>query len=148
MRRDLYSRLVYARRNPLIGQLAYYALKVLGVEIPRSVTIGDDFYLVHGGFGVVIHPNTVIGDNVRVYPGVVLGRADVHRDITDSAFEGFVIEDDVVLGAGAKVLCKQGTLTLARGSVIGANAVLTRSTGPREIWSGIPAKKTGVREDS
>jgi serine O-acetyltransferase len=145
MTRDIYSRLVYARSVPVLGQLAYYLLKVLGVEIPRSVRIGKNFYLVHGGFGVVIHPNTVIGNNVRIYPGVILGRADVYRDIADSAFEGFIVEDEVILGAGAKALCKAGILTIAKGSVIGANAVLTESTGPAEIWAGIPARRTGGR---
>jgi serine O-acetyltransferase len=145
MAKDVYSRLVYARGWPLAGRVAYYLLKVLGVEIPRSVRIGTNFYLVHGGVGVVIHPNTVIGDNVRVYPGVVLGRADVYRDIADSAFEGFVIEDEAILGAGAKVLCKAGRLRVGRGSVIGANAVLTQSTGANELWAGVPAVKTGMR---
>ena len=35
MARDLPSSLVYARSWPLVGRLAYYALKLLGVEIPR-----------------------------------------------------------------------------------------------------------------
>ena len=143
--KDFYSRLVYARKWPLIGRLAYYLLKVLGVEIPLSVEIGSGFYLVHGGFGVVIHPDVKIGDGVRIYPGVTLGRADVHKLMQESAFEGIVVEDDVVLSPGAKVLCKSGVLRLAKGSVVGANAVMLDSTGEREIWAGIPAKHIGMR---
>lgn len=146
MKKDFYSRLVYARRSPLFGKLAYYLLKLLGVEIPRSVEIGVDFYLVHGGFGVVIHPNTKIGNNVKIYPGVMLGRADIHKTIEDSAFEGFEVAADVILGAGAKVLCKEGVLRVGRGTVIGANAVLLESTGENEIWTGMPAKTTGFRD--
>jgi serine O-acetyltransferase len=125
--------------------MAYLLLKALGAEIPRSVSIGENFTLVHGGFGVVIHPNSRIGANVKIYPGVTLGRADIHVPIEQSAFQGIVIEDDVILSPGSKVLCKVGTLTVGRGSVLGANAVLLESTGVNEIWAGIPAKKVGER---
>ena len=146
--KDVYSRLIYARKWPLAGRLAYYALKLLGVEIPRSVEIGADFYLVHGGFGVVIHPHTTIGERVKVYPGVTLGRADIHIPADQSAFEGIHIEDDVILSPGAKILCKQGVLRVGAGTVVGANAVLLQSTGPRETWVGIPAEKLGERFES
>lgn len=146
VRRDVYTMLVYARRWPLIGRVAYLLLKLLGAEIPRAVKIGRDFLLLHGGFGVVIHPKTIIGDRVRIYPGVTLGRADVHRPAEQSAFEGIVVEDDVILASGAKVLCRQGILRIGRGTVVGANAVLLESTGENEIWAGVPARCLGKRE--
>ena len=146
--KDFHSRLVYARKWPLIGRLAYYSLKLLGVEIPRSVEIGHDFYLVHGGYGVVIHPHTTIGARVKIYPGVSLGRADIHIPADQSAFEGINIEDDVILSPGAKILCKQGVLRVGKGTVVGANAVLLHSTGEREIWAGIPAEKLRDRSGS
>jgi serine O-acetyltransferase len=142
---SFYEMLVYARQRPLLGRLAYLALKVLGVEIPRAVKIGPGFLLHHGGMGVVIHPKSMIGARVGIYPGVTLGRADVYRPASASAFEGIVIEDDVILGAGAKVLCDQGFLRVARGTVLGANAVLLESTGENEIWAGIPARLVGKR---
>lgn len=131
---------------PVIGGVAYYLLKLLGVEIPRSVKIGDDFELAHGGFGVVIHPNTTIGNRVKIYPGVTLGRADIYRPATQSSFIGIVVEDEAILGPGAKILCKEGVLKVGRGSVIGANAVLLESTGTYEIWAGVPARCVGKRD--
>ena len=148
MIRDLPTFLVYARNWPLAGKLAYYALKLLGVEIPRAVSIGPDFELAHGGFGVVIHPRTVIGGRVKIYPGVGVGRADIHRPVAESRFESIVIEDEVVLATGAKVLCKEGVLRVGRGSVVGANAVLLQSTGEYEIWAGMPARCVGMRGGS
>jgi serine O-acetyltransferase len=71
--KDLYSRLVYARTSKIWGKPVYGILKLLGSEIPRSVPIGENFELVHGGFGVVIHSKSVIGKNVKIYPGVTLG---------------------------------------------------------------------------
>ncbi len=145
MRRDLYSRLVYARDLPLVGGLAYYLLKLLGIEIPCEVQVGEALELAHGGFGVVIHPKSVIGKRVKIYPGVTLGRADIYRPASASNFQGIVVEDDAILCPGAKILGKQGVLRVGRGSVIGANAVLLESTGVNEIWAGVPAKCVGTR---
>jgi serine O-acetyltransferase len=142
---SIYERLVYARKSRLFGKLAYFLLKLLGMEIPVSVAIGPGVLLHHGGVGIVIHPKTVIGARVGIYPGVTLGRADIYRPAVESAFEGIVLEDDVILGAGAKILGDEGILRVRRGTVVGANAVLTQSTGENEIWAGIPAKKVGAR---
>ena len=147
MSRDIYSTLVYARTKPIIGRLAYYMLKILGVEIPRSVQIGQDIELVHGGFGVVIHSRTVIGDRVKIYPSATVGRADIYLPIEKSHFEGVVIEDDVILCPGCKVLCRQGVMRLGRGSVVGANAVLLNSTDENEIWAGVPARLVNRRDE-
>ena len=147
MARDLPTSLVYARTWPLIGVLAYYALKVLGVEIPRSVAVGADFELAHGGVGVVVHSRATIGARVKIYPGVTIGRADIYRPAAHSRFEGVIIEDDAILAPGAKVLCKEGILRVGRGSVVGANAVLLQSTGEGEVWAGVPARCAGKRED-
>jgi serine O-acetyltransferase len=119
---------------------------MLGVEIPRSVPIGRDFELAHGGVGVVIHSSAKVGERVKIYPGVTLGRADVHNPIDQSKFIGIEIEDDVILCPGAKVLCKEGVLIVSRGSIIGANAVLLNSTEEREVWAGVPARRIGFRE--
>lgn len=148
MRRDLYTALVYARRWRIFGKPAYYLLKLLGAEIPCSVEIGEGFQLEHGGFGVVIHSRTRIGRGVKIYPGVTVGRADIYRPISQSRFEGVVIEDEVILCPGAKVLCKEGVLTVGKGTVIGANAVLLQSTGENELWAGIPARCVGKRDEA
>ena len=145
-RRDLYTRLLYARRLPIVGGLSYLLLKLLGIEVPRSVRIGEDVTLEHGGFGVVIHPESEIGDRVKIYPGVTLGRADIHHSIEVSKFDRIVIEDNVILATGAKVLGKEGVLRVGKGTIVGANAVLLESTGPGEMWAGIPAKCVGQRD--
>jgi len=147
MQRDIYGHLIYARSKPVIGKLAYYLLKLLGAEIPVSTKIGKDFLLLHGGYGVVLHPKAVFGDRVRVYPGVTVGRADVQLPIDRSKFQGLVVEDDVILGTGSKILCSDGILRVGRRTIVGANAVLLQSTGENEVWAGIPAKCIGTRED-
>lgn len=143
---DFVTSLAYASKKPIIGQLAYYALKFLGVELPRPVTVGTDFEIAHGGFGIVVHSKTVIGNRVKLYPGVTLGRADIYKPASKSRFEGILIEDDVILSPGCKVLCQEGILRVGQGTIVGANAVLLQSTGDWEIWAGIPAKLVGERE--
>ncbi len=146
MSRDLITSLAYTRTKPIIGIIAYYLLKIFGLELPRSVPVGEDLEIVHGGVGIVIHSKSIIGNRVKIYPGVNLGRADIYRPISESRFEGIVIGNDVVLSAGCKILCKEGVLKVGRGTVIGANAVLLESTGDWEIWAGIPAVRVGLRE--
>jgi serine O-acetyltransferase len=146
MKTDMYTTLMYARQWPVVGGLAYFMLKLLGAEVPRSVRFGVGCVLLHGGFGVVIHPKSEFGERVRIYPGVTLGRADIQRPAEQSAFEGIRVGDDAILCTGAKILCKQGILRVGKGTVIGANAVLLESTGENEMWAGMPARCIGKRE--
>jgi serine O-acetyltransferase len=143
---DFITRLVYISKRPLIGPLVYYLLKVLGLEWPRPAPVGTQLEIAHGGFGIVIHSAARVGDRVKIYPGVSLGRADIYRPSEVSGFEGIEIQDDVILSPGCKVLCRQGVLTVGRGTVVGANAVLLESTGDWEIWAGVPAVCIGKRE--
>lgn len=56
--------------------------------------------------------------------------------------EGITIEDDVWIGAGAKIL--DGAY-IAKGCVIGANSVVKGKTEQYGIYVGTPAKKIGMR---
>lgn len=57
--------------------------------------------------------------------------------------KGIVIEDDVWLGSGVKVL--DGVI-IRKGCVIGANAVVTHSTEEYGIYVGVPAHKIKSRK--
>ena len=141
---SLIASLVYARRGPF-GRVAKELLAIYGVEVPSTVEVGPGLKVLHRGFGTVIHGSTHIGSNVTVYHGVTVGRADPWVPGERSTMKRVVIGDGAILCAGAKILCKRGTLHIGAGSVIGANAVLTQSTGPNEIWAGAPARKVGAR---
>lgn len=115
------------------------------MEVPAAAEIGPGLKVFHRGFGTVLHPYTTLGAGVTLYGGVTLGRADPWVPQEASAMERIVVEDGAYLCAGAKVVCKQGVLTIGRGTIVGANAVLTTSTGPDEIWAGAPARRGGTR---
>lgn len=67
-------------------------------------------------YGIVIHSRTRLGRRVTILHQVTLG---ARCGVMDAP----IIEDDVYIGAGAKVL---GGIRVGRGAVIGANAVVTR----------------------
>lgn len=114
------------------------------IYIPKSVEVGQDVEFVHNAPGLVIHPNTRIGNKVRIYQGVTIGRADIYNDIKDSKMTGVEIRDGAIICAGAKVLAKDGKMIIGKNAIIGANAVLLCSVGDNEIWAGVPARKIGI----
>ena len=140
------DRLIGLRRRPVIGGMVHRLLRYAsGIEVPDSVEIGVDFQVRHHGFGIVIHPLTRIGDHVRVFQGVTVGRSDVWIPRSRSDFGGIEIGDHVWLCAGAAVIGGASPLSVGTGTVLGANAVLLRSTGDWEIWAGAPARTVGER---
>jgi len=64
---------------------------------------------------------------------------------TDGAESPIVIEDDVWIGANTMVL--KG-VTIGRGAIVAAGAVLTRPVGAYEIWGGVPARKLSDRPNT
>lgn len=141
------NRLIQWRRHRLVGPMAHRLLRyTCGIEMPNSVEIGRDLVIRHHGFGLVVHDKTRIGDRVCLFQGVTIGRSDVWVRRSNSSFEGIDIADDVWICAGAKVIGGDGRLSVGRGTVVGANAVLLSSTGEWEIWAGSPARKVGQRD--
>ena len=75
--------------------------------------------------GVVIGETTEIGDNVTLYQGVTLGGTG-----KDTGKRHPTLENDVVVGAGAKIL---GPIKIGTGSKIGANAVVLKDVLLRRL---------------
>jgi serine O-acetyltransferase len=72
--------------------------------------------------GIVIERGVRIGSRVTVMHQVTIGRKD--RVVPgQQGVQVPVIEDNVFIGAGAKVL---GPVRIGRGATVGANAVVTR----------------------
>ncbi|HOC41459.1 MAG TPA: hypothetical protein PKJ99_00470 [Thermoanaerobaculales bacterium] len=101
-----------------------------GIDIHPGARIGERMFIDHGT-GVVIGETCVIGDRVRVYQGVTLGARSFPPDDLGRPIKGIerhpIIEDDVVIYAGATIL---GRVRIGAGSVIGGNVWLTRSVPP------------------
>jgi serine O-acetyltransferase len=143
---SLAARLVYLRDRPGLRRVVKELLALYGMEVPPGVRVGPGLRVMHRGFGTVIHPGVTIGANVTLYHGVTIGRADPWVPGDLSPLQRIVLEDDVVVCPGAVILGKTGVVTVGRGTVVGANAVLTSSTGPGEVWAGVPARCVGRRD--
>ena len=56
-----------------------------------------------------------------------------------------IIEDEVFIGAGAKIL---GDVTIGKGATIGANAVVLQSVPAGAVVAGVPARVIRVDTDA
>ena len=139
------SLLKFRGKNKLSRKLFEKIVERKGLSIPVNAEIDKSVNFVHNAYGAVIHPKAIIKKNVKIYQGVTLGRADIYNDISKSKMECIIVDEGAIVCAGAKILCKEGNLIVGKNTVVGANSVLTCSTGENEIWCGIPAKKIGER---
>lgn len=140
----LFSRLVSLQRMKYLGRVFRFALRMRGIDIPPvTLSPGICVRLPHGG-NVVVHHKARIGRHVTIFQGVTVGRSDVWMP-EPLDFAAIFIGDGSILCANSCVLSRGPILTLAEGTVLGANSVLLEDTGPYEIWAGIPARKVGTR---
>ena len=111
----------------LISQIAH---SKTAIDIHPGASIGQSFFIDHGT-GVVIGETAVIGDRVRLYQAVTLGAKSFPADESGRLVKGIarhpVVEDDVVIYAGATIL---GRITIGHHSVVGGNVWLTESVPP------------------
>jgi acetyltransferase-like isoleucine patch superfamily enzyme len=157
--------------NAVIAHVPSFALRslwyrrVLGVRLDPRAGVHRGCYLWfygpgqlrRGGLAIGAHSrinrnccldargSLSIGENVSVSPDVVVLTAS-HR-VNDPEFRvetrPVVIEDNVWIGTRATIL---PGVTLGRGCVVSAGAVVTRDVPPLAIVAGIPARRIGERD--
>jgi len=101
-----------------------------GIDIHPGAQIDDGFFIDHGT-GVVIGETAIVGKRVRIYQAVTLGAkrflAGDDGQLQKNYLRHPIIEDDVVIYAGATIL---GRITIGARSSIGGNVWLTHSVPP------------------
>src|SRR5277367_2344951 len=102
-----------------------------GIEIHPGARLGRRFVIDHG-MGVVIGETAELGNDVYIYHQVTLGGIS-----TAPGKRHPTIGDNVIIGAGAKVL---GAITIGEGARIGANAVVVAPVPAGTTVVGIPAR--------
>jgi len=116
----------------LIGRMISQLVRSLtGIEIHPGATIGPQLFIDHG-MGVVIGETAEVGKCVTLYHGVTLGGTSLNKGKRHPT-----LEDNVVVGAGAKVL---GNIIIGANSQIGANAVVVKSVPPNSVVVGVPGQ--------
>lgn len=87
---------------------------LFSVWLPSSAKIGKNFKIGYWGLGVVIHSNTVIGDNCQVNQNVTIGRNfgdikvpeighNVYVGAGSVLFGEIKIGDNVIIGSGSLI---------------------------------------------
>jgi serine O-acetyltransferase len=117
-----------ARRIPtvFVSKLLFWFFKI---EVAKTARIGGGLRLPHP-MGIIIGPNTVIGEDCDVY-------ADVRLVLGHGCKLGPNIGDGVFLGDGAKVV---GNLSVGEGAVIGVSSVVTCDIPANVTAVGVPAR--------
>lgn len=109
----------------------------------RRVSIGADSVIEHNCL-LSTEGGLLIGEHVYISPGVWL--LSENRDISDPQFaathEPIVIDDYAWIGPRAIIL---GGVTIGRGAVVLAGAVVTQDVEPNGVVGGIPAKVVTTR---
>ncbi len=112
---------------------------------PRNISIGDDSII---GEGVVLdgRDKLIIGNHVDIASDVMIYNSE--HDVNNESFSAknspVTIEDYVFIGPRVIILAG---VTIGRGTVIGAGAVVTKDVPPYAIAGGVPAKIIGERRN-
>lgn len=111
------------------------------IEIGASTHIGP--YTCLSGRSIKIGKNCLIASHAGIYANNHVF-TDPSREINKQgrSYQGIVIEDDCWLGSGVRVL---DGVTIGKGSVIGAGAVVTKDIAPYSVAVGVPAKVISQR---
>ena len=118
--------------------ISQFARWLTGIEIHPGAKIGRRLFIDHA-MGVVIGETAEVGNDVTLYQGVTLGGTSLVRGTKRHP----TIGNDVIIGAGAKVL---GPLNIGDGARIGANAVVLSDVPFGVTVVGIPARVAVPRD--
>jgi len=134
------SHALWQRRMRWLARwLSSLARWLTGIEIHPGAKIGRRFFIDHG-MGVVIGETAEIGDDCTIYHGVTLGGTSWNEGKRHPT-----LENNVVIGAGAKVL---GPITLGEACRIGSNAVVLKNVSSGDTVVGIPGRSTQQSKES
>lgn len=138
-----YRRFFYRMFGMKIGKGSTIHMRA-GFYNAANIKIGEDSVI---GEGAVLdgRDKLTIGNHVDIATEVMIYNAE--HDVKDPDFRAIiapvVIEDYVFIGPRAIIL---PGVTVKKGAVVGAGAVVTKDVGEGVIVGGVPAKQIGVRD--
>lgn len=111
---------------------------------PTGITIGHDS-LVGSHCFLDGRAQLTIGNHVGIATDVLIynDEHNVHSQSYGNSFGPVTIGDYVFIGPRAIIL---PNVTIGRGAVIAAGAVVTKNIPEFEVWGGVPAKKISDRK--
>ena len=123
----------YSRKGKVSKMIWLFSLLFTEIEIPYTAKIGEGLSIPHGKC-IFIHNKSIIGKNFTIVQGATIG-GNIFK--SKNGRESPIIGDNVLIGAGAKVL---GPVSVGDNCIIGANAVVITNIPKDSVAVGIPAK--------
>ena len=107
------------------------------ISLGNFFGVNSNSYL-NGYGGIEIGDHVLLGSNVTISSGIhPINDSDPPIITRQSIPSKITIEDDVWIGSNAIIM---PGIHLAKGTVIGANSVVTKNTQPYSVNAGNPAK--------
>lgn len=107
----------FFKNNKILSKILDKLFRIIfSNNIPSTVYIGNGTKFAHSGLGCIVHPNTKIGINCKIFQNVTIYSGD--KNDTPP-----IIGDNVYIGAGAVIL---GNIKIENNVKIGAKAVVTK----------------------
>ena len=150
---------------PSYGLRRFWYQAVMGIEMGSGTSVQTGCYLwsygpgsnrrlknsigartiVNRGCCIDVRSGLRIGEDVSISPQVAI--VSTQHDLNDAEFalqgRAVVIEDHVWIGMRAMVL---PGVTIGRGAVVAAGAVVTSDVAPLDVVAGVPARVIGSRK--
>lgn len=102
--------------------------------LPGQARIGKNFKLAYWGLGVVVHTQSVMGDNCKLGQNVTIG---------GKAHGIPKLGNNVYVGGGSFVF---GDITIGNNVTVGANSVVNKDVPDNAVVAGAPAKIIRMKE--
>lgn len=128
------ARWFYIHKIPIIPKLIQLVIFLCyACNIPYKCKIGKGTFFNHGGFSILINPDTTIGDNCKIGNSVSIIGQSPYKNAPS-------IGNNVYIGPNAII---QGPVIIEDNVIIAPQSLVNKSVPKNAIVAGIPAKIIG-----
>ena len=118
---------------PLLNLLYAYA----NSEIHYKANIGPGLVILHSSLGIIISAKSVIGNNLTLNGGNVIGNRGRKGDIS------IIIGNNCTMGVNSVVM---GPILIGNNIKIASCACVVKNAEDNAILTGVPAKNINIKE--